>query len=158
MDASPTPAEAEEVEAARYTVTPAQVRAMRRAAWEAAPFVSNDEFVARRVGKGDGYEAGEVPQRPRAAWRGTDDFNCRGIASKHRPWESLWKVERVPAFRQGYCRRTACECCAPAPAHGGAQMCSCIAQQDGLCQRCWYDYFCGYRNVPNTFVNKEHQQ
>ncbi len=149
LDASPTPSEAEEYEEA----APAEMEARRREVWNRAQYLP-DKVRAERAGKGDGVDAGHVAARNPREWRGQDDCDCRGLASLRNPEQARWKVDRVPGHKKGYCRRTSCECCAPQPARGGEQMCSCRAQQDGFCQRCWYDYYCGYRSVPNTFLNK----
>ena len=70
-----------------------------------------------------------------------NDKDCRGVASVLYASQIRWNVARVPALRQGYCRRNTCQCCSQTGAEG--HYCSCKARRDGLCRRCWLDYYVG---------------
>ena len=81
-----------------------------------------------------------VPGQEEADWViDPHDKDCRGVASVRFPEQIRWNVARVPVLRQGYCRRNTCQCCSPAGAEG--HWCSCKARRDGLCRRCWLDYW-----------------
>ena len=77
--------------------------------------------------------------------------DCHGVAGKKfGSREERNKVYRVPARKEGFCRRTTCECCAPRPALGhdgtdrvfmNGHWCSCMAIKDGLCRRCYLDHY-----------------
>jgi len=65
--------------------------------------------------------------------------------------ENVYKVFRMVKRDPRRCRRNTCECCAPlmVPMQGGApgqevalgHWCSCLAERDGFCRRCWIDYY-----------------
>ena len=65
--------------------------------------------------------------------------DCRGTATKDPRLRHLVRP-RLQRRTSNSCRREWCECCAPA---GMNQWCSCTAMADGLCRRCWLDYFGG---------------
>jgi hypothetical protein len=97
------------------------------------------------------------PQLKQEAGEWTHDANdtdCRGVASKVMASQFYHKAQRVPELKEGYCRRNTCECCAPEydVARGrGGNMCSCRAHQDGLCRRCWLDFFRGKEVEHNQY-------
>ena len=111
--------------------------AARRNAWGAAQAGVSGGAV-RRVD-----EATSARQEPQ--WDQTS-VDCRGCASIDDAAQARHLAVRVPQRKLGYCRRNTCECCAPhAPwvGAGAGQWCSCLAVDDGLCRRCWMDYYGG---------------
>ena len=117
----------------------------RRAQWEGAERVHHKEEQQRRVNRG------RHGDKPPTHWAHTVcDTDCRGVASKSVPAQARFKVERVREFRAGYCARNTCECCAP-PEVAGGHWCSCLAVQDGLCRRCWYDYYVGKDHLRGAY-------
>ena len=122
--------------------------AARYEQWRAAPKASASDLPTVRHGAYAAVAAGERP--PVSA-------DCRGIASKQIDSRAgKLKTYRMPHRKSGYCRRSTCECCALIPGEGaseviGGHWCSCKAKADGLCRRCWVDYFLGKEAEPNVF-------
>lgn len=86
--------------------------------------------------------------------------DCRGIASVYNPAQKKHSVMRVPGRRAGYCRRRVCECCAPMKDDRGNVVhtdafCSCLAAKDGLCRRCWIDFFVDHKGAANEYWGPE---
>lgn len=82
--------------------------------------------------------------RPESDWRGSVvDQECRGVASVYvEEQRAMNRLRYRGRHVLGYCRRNTCECCEQIPGPKG-NWCGCVAVQDGLCRRCWLDFYCG---------------
>jgi hypothetical protein len=114
-------------------------RLARMQEWATQP----EDRGARLVKRKDEYEYKEGEARK--GWNNAPPAcGCRGTAGKTVGTdEEHFKVYRVDSQKQGYCIRNTCECCAPVNKGRGGQWCSCKAGADGLCRRCWADFFIG---------------
>ena len=125
---------------------PAETEEMaeRAQAWRDAPLYRGS---APRITRGDESSGPRLTERDWEQQADENDTDCRGVASKFVAVQARHKVMRVTARKEGYCRRSTCECCAPHPEAGPGmsrgQWCSCRAVLDGLCRRCWLDYHGG---------------
>ncbi len=100
----------------------------------------------------------DLEDQARASAAGFPQHHCRGVASVYIPVHNEYKVHRVYDLRRGYCRRTACECCAPPQQaqRPGVQdrFCSCraVPGTGGLCRRCYVDYYAGSNSWSGDFL------
>ena len=128
---------------------PSNEMAARRAAWERAAALTQEERRANpsvRRDPGGRHVGGRAPMGVEPPATG----DCRGLASKYVPHQCAHRVSRVRERHAGYCKREFCECCAPTAEPVGNTgafqqyiYCSCLAVSDGLCKRCWLDHYYG---------------
>jgi hypothetical protein len=144
-------------EAAEITMPGDVTREERDAAWNSAPLEGHHRGRLPSLTHKDTAALHELIGRGSAP---PVDHDCRGVASKEVSEQIEFKVPRVRERKQGYCRRRYCECCAPHMEPSAVneavmekyEWCSCLAVKNGLCRRCWIDFFEGIQVEHNLYT------